>query len=158
MVKTKGHFTQTEELISIAVRGCPFDSESKNMTPFFFYYSVFTVCPFEGGRWRCLVSRKMSLSLCCWMSSHLSSVICCWWTACVVVVSVAQSPAFPRASPLGGITPMSHNLFWHVCVYFRTNVWHHLAGTGLLWLSHCVPGWVFIFRPLMDQNLKKSRI
>ena len=28
MAKTKGHFIQTQELICIAVMGCPFDSES----------------------------------------------------------------------------------------------------------------------------------
>lgn len=52
MVKTKGHFAQTEELICIAVRGCPLDSNSTNMTPFSFCYSAFTVYPLRvgGGR------------------------------------------------------------------------------------------------------------
>lgn len=72
----------------------------------------------------------------------LPPLICYLRTACVVVVSVARALAFPRASPLGGIAPMSHKLFWHVCVYFRTNASRQLAATELFWLPHCVPGWV----------------
>lgn len=46
MVKRQKAISRTQELICIAVRGCPFDL--KNMTPFSFHYSVFTVCPFVG--------------------------------------------------------------------------------------------------------------
>lgn len=37
---------------------------------------------------------------------------------------------------------MSHKLFWHVCVYFRTNASRQLAAADLFWLPHCVAVWV----------------
>lgn len=89
MVKTKGHFAQTEEPICIAVRVCPLDSNSTNMTPFSFCYSAFTVYPLRvgGGRgvWsvgKCHChSAAESLS----PTSHLLSVVC------VVMVPVAHA-------------------------------------------------------------------
>lgn len=100
----------------------------------------------------------MSLPFCYRLSSPLSSVICCWWTACVVVVSVARALAFPRASPLGGIAPMSHKLFWRVCVYFRMNASRQLAATDLFWLSHCVSGWVLGVHFCISKKYKKAYV
>lgn len=121
MLKTKGHFTETQGLICIAVKGCPFESQSKNMTPFLpFYQSVFTVCPLEDWEVVEVFGQQENVAVPLLQNGvprpqpHLLS------TAAELFVcsdGVGESePGLPTASPPGGITTMTHSFIWRVCV------------------------------------------
>lgn len=107
MVKTKGHFNQTEGQICIAVRDCPLIQSLRMWHLFFFNYSLFIVCPFESGVsgvW--VVGKCHLLSLCGLKTSHNSSVIRGGGFN-------GSDSGLPTAFT---VTPGSHSLFWRVAV------------------------------------------